>query len=139
MYFPQLLGGAKLLSRRAVQRPAPHASASSLTMQFLSLLLFFFLYHSSIIFAFLNSIHYSQFPLSDTILPATENLTSDFASSTTPNITMAEHDGFRTVAYFVNWVQLNYDHYFQNQIISNQGNRQFMAAIISLRIFPLKS
>lgn len=61
-------------------------------------LLFFFLHHPSSIFAFFNPFSNSQFPLNDVVTPATENLTS------TTDSVMAEHDGHRAVAYFVNWV-----------------------------------
>lgn len=66
-------------------------------------LLFTFLYNPLGISAFFNPFSSSQFPLNDVITPATENLTSADSNSA-----MAEHDGFRTVAYFVNWVRPSY-------------------------------
>lgn len=64
-------------------------------------LLSIFLYNYLGVFAFLNPYSNPQLPLNGAISPGTENLTL-----TTSDSAMAEHDGFRTVAYFVNWVRL---------------------------------
>jgi hypothetical protein len=63
------------------------------------------LFNPLLVSSFLNPFSESQVPLNDVIaLSNFENFSSN----------MAEHDGFRTVAYFVNWVyiqSLSYNDY----------------------------
>jgi hypothetical protein len=89
-------------------------------------LFFIFLYSPLGIHSFLNPNSDSQFPLSDVIAPSIENPTST-------NPTMAEHDGFRTVAYFVNWVRILCSTMGYKEPIIDDGNRRSMAATINLR------